>query len=120
MPDFDIDSASGEQFVIGGQVTKPLNNPPEPPPWPGYPNPAGGGYTIVFTAKRKPADTTPLVQRTGTLADGGAWTVTIDDGDTHDFTKTEDLAYDVVLNEPDGSKTVVSRGRWTVAKSVGL
>ena len=41
MPDFDIDTASGESFSIGGQITRPLQAG-DPPPWPNYPPSATG------------------------------------------------------------------------------
>lgn len=118
MADFDIRSDSGEEFSIGGQITKPLL-PGDPTPWPNYPSSAAG-FSVVFTAKRNKADAAPVVQRTGTLADGGAWLVLIQDTDTTGFTRTEELAFDVALVEPSGVKTVVCKGTWSVDKSVGL
>jgi hypothetical protein len=125
VPDFDINSESGEQFSFGGQITKPAA-PGLPPPWPNYPTNAAG-YTLRFTAKRRKEDTTPLVQKDSvanstdvTLASGGAWSVRILSADTTAFVRTEEMAYDVALLEPDGTKTIVSKGTWMVEKSVGL
>jgi hypothetical protein len=127
MPDFDIQSESGEQFSIGGQITKPVTVG-QPPPWPNYPTSATG-FKLTFTAKRRKTDPTPLVKRDSvadptnvSLANGGAWTVKLLAADTSLFTKTEELLYDVVLTEPGGGAdiTVVSEGTWTVEKSVGL
>lgn len=121
--DFDIRSQSGEAFSISGQITKPAT-PGAPPPWPGYPA-SPTGYTLRFTAKRSKQDATPLVQKDTTgayvqLSPGGGYTVTILTGDTHAFTATEYLAYDLALIEPDGTATIVGSGSWTVEKSVGL
>lgn len=118
MADFDIRSKSGEQFSIGGQITKPaaVNDPPPFPPYPAV----AAGYAVNFTAKRSPSDTTAVVTRAGTLQNGGAWSVAIVASDTSGFTKAEELAYDVVLTEPDGTKTVVCAGTWEIGKSVGL
>lgn len=113
-----LTSWSGEQFPVSGQVTKPAQIG-DPPPWPNYPTSASG-FTCVFTAKRKKSDATPIVQRACTLANGGAWAVTIQAADTSGFTQTEELVYDVTLIEPDGTRTVVAFGTWEVSKSVGL
>ncbi len=133
MPDFDIRSESGEQLTIGGQITKPATAG-APPPWPNYPSNAAG-FALVFSAKRRKDDAAPLVRHDnnpGTVAgdsftaggaqlfNGGAWTITLVKADTSAFTRTEELAYDVALIEPDGTRTVVSKGRWVVEKSVGL
>lgn len=118
MVNFNIESKSGEQFTIGGQVTKPIVTG-QAPPWPNYPTTATG-FTLRFGAKRRKSDATLLVDVTGTLANGGAWTVTITAAATTGFTKTEELAFEVVLIEPDSTKTVVSEGTWEVEKSVVL
>jgi hypothetical protein len=118
MAQFDIRSKSGEQFTIGGQITKPLTAG-APPPWPNYPAIATN-FTCVFTAKRSKSDTSALVTHNATLQDGGAWLLTIVPADTSSFTRAEELAFDVVLNEPGGAKTVVCEGTWFVEKSVGL
>lgn len=132
MADSDISSKSGEQFSISGQATKPANIG-DPAPWPNYPSNATG-FAIVFTAKRKKDDAVALVQHdngpitvSGTtynkggasLANGGAWTVSILRADTVAFTKAEELVYDVWLMEPDGTRTQVADGEWEIGKSVG-
>lgn len=104
-------------FSFGGQIRKPVTAE-QAPPWPTYPTSATG-YTLTFTAKRRRSDTTPLVQRTGTVQNGGAWVVNVLGGDTSAFTRTENLSYDVVLTAT-GEATVVSEGSWLVEKSVGL
>jgi hypothetical protein len=126
MPDFDISSESGEQFSIGGQITKPATVG-QAPPWPNYPSNAAG-HKLTFTAKRRKSDVTPLVKRDNvadptnvSLANGGLWSVKILTADTAAFAKTEELLYDVTLTEPSGGDiTVISEGTWTVEKSVGL
>lgn len=127
MPDFDIQSESGEQFSIGGAITKPATVG-QAPPWPAYPSNASG-HKLTFTAKRRKTDTAPIVKRDNvadaanvSLANGGVWSVKILAADTSGFTKTEELLYDVTLTEPGGGAdvTVISEGTWTVEKSVGL
>lgn len=115
----DFPSESGEQFTLSGQITKPAN-PNDAPPWPAYPPGSVAGYSCVFTAKRRKSDAAPVVQRACTLLPGGTWSVVIQSTDTSGFTKTEELAYDVTLTEPDGTRTVVCKGTWSVGKSVGL
>lgn len=116
MSDFDIRSTSGEQFSIGGQITKP-NFQGQAPPWPNYPSNAAG-FTVTLYAKRRKQDTAVLVTRAGVLQNGGSWTVTLNKSDTVGFTKSEELLYEVWLVEPDGTETKISKGEWEIEKSV--
>jgi hypothetical protein len=125
MATFEIESKSGEEFSIGGQITKPVTVG-QPPPWPNFPSNATG-YLLGFVAKRNKGDAIAVINRDSAadpssvvLGNGGAWTVKLLAADTTDFEKTEELLFDVTLIEPNGTRTVVCEGIWAVEKSVGL
>lgn len=106
----------GEQLTLQGQVTK--GGTPYPP--------TVTGFALTFTVKRKLGDAAPLIQRDSvadpadvTLNVGGSYSVAIKTADTSAFTVTELLDYDVILTEPDGTKTVVDNGTLKVARGAG-
>jgi hypothetical protein len=116
MPDFDISSAAGEGFSIGGNMTRPAQ-PGDPPPFPPYPSNATG-FVLTLVAERSPSDTAPI-EVVGVISNGGAWTVIVPGNATLALTETENMEYSVWLKPPGSDPMLCARGRWTVSKAPG-